>query len=196
MVWPNGRTEPLRSCGTERRLRSWWRHERMSVAALAEGTHHSFPMGWWSATHNAPRGPKTVHGRSRRHSSCSMRRTSTGGMRPQDLVEPQPLERGHRRTVEQNADFAPMVQILHVPVPPIVTSGVQDRILQCISTQVLVMDTELVIDVPMLSSQVPSLELAVLPAPQMAEQLMEVPSVCRRLASCLTVPAAVCRADR
>ena len=46
----------------ERRLRSWWRHERMEVAAaLAEATHHSFPKGGWSATHNAPWGPKTAN---------------------------------------------------------------------------------------------------------------------------------------
>ena len=45
----------------ERRLRSWWRHERMSVeAALAEATHHSFPNGGWSEAYKAPRGPKTV----------------------------------------------------------------------------------------------------------------------------------------
>ena len=45
----------------QRRLRSWWRHERMSVAAaLVEATHHSFPKGGWSEAYKAPRGPKTV----------------------------------------------------------------------------------------------------------------------------------------
>ena len=149
----------------------------LAVVGGSEDSAHGGDMSGCQQRTTPHRGLKTVHRRSRRHSTCSMRRTSTGGVRPRDLVEPQPLERGHRRTVEQNADFAPVVQILHVPVPPIVTGGVQDRILQCISTQVSVMDTEQVIDVPMLSSQVPSLERAVLPAPQMAEQLMEVPSV-------------------
>ena len=36
----------------ERRLRSWWRHERMSIAAaLVEATHHSAPRSEWPGTH-------------------------------------------------------------------------------------------------------------------------------------------------
>ena len=45
----------------ERRLRSWLRHERMTVAmALAEVTHHT-----------APRGQKTARARGRRETSCT-----------------------------------------------------------------------------------------------------------------------------
>ena len=42
-----------------------------------------------------------------------------GGLRPQALVEPEPLERVQRCTVEQFVDFAPTVQILDVPVPQV-----------------------------------------------------------------------------
>ena len=43
-----------------RRLRSWWRHERMSVAAvLAEALHHSAPKVG-AAPYNAPRSQKTA----------------------------------------------------------------------------------------------------------------------------------------
>ena len=46
----------------ERRLRSWLRHERMTVAMeLAAATHHSFPKGGWpDTTHDALRGQKTA----------------------------------------------------------------------------------------------------------------------------------------
>ena len=46
----------------ERRLRSWLRHERMTVAMeLAATTHHSSPKGGWpDTTHDAPRGQKTA----------------------------------------------------------------------------------------------------------------------------------------
>ena len=61
----------------ERRLRSWPRHERMTVAMeLAAATHHSSPKGWWPvATHNALRGQKSV---------------SSVGARPAALREPVP----------------------------------------------------------------------------------------------------------
>ena len=46
----------------ERRLRSWLRHERMTVAMeLAAATHHSSPKGGWpDTTHDALRGQKTA----------------------------------------------------------------------------------------------------------------------------------------
>ena len=43
-----------------------------------------------------------------------------GGWRPETLAEPRPQERANRHTVEQLADFAPVVQILDVPVPQMV----------------------------------------------------------------------------
>ena len=43
----------------QRRLRSWWRHERMSIAAvLATVSHHSYPKV--DTKNDAPRGQKTV----------------------------------------------------------------------------------------------------------------------------------------
>ena len=45
-----------------KRLRSWWRHERMSVAAaLAEAHHHSAPKVG-ADPYNAPRSQKTASG--------------------------------------------------------------------------------------------------------------------------------------
>ena len=59
----------------ERRLRSWWRHERMSIAAaLVEATHHSAPRSGWPGTHQALRGQTTTSA-----STCSTRKTSEVG---------------------------------------------------------------------------------------------------------------------
>ena len=45
----------------ERQLRSWWRQERMSIAAaLVEATHHSAPRSGWPGTHQALRGQTTT----------------------------------------------------------------------------------------------------------------------------------------
>ena len=55
-------TSSARRRRRERRLRSWLRHERMTVAMeLAAATHHSSPKGGWpDTTHDAPRGQKTA----------------------------------------------------------------------------------------------------------------------------------------
>ena len=60
----------------ERRLRSWLRHERMTVAMeLAAATHHSSPKGGWpDTTHDALRGQKTA---------------SSAGVHPGVLKEPE-----------------------------------------------------------------------------------------------------------
>ena len=63
-----------------------------------------------------------------------------------------PQERVQRRTVEQIVDFAPMVQILVVLVPLVVMDGVQDRILQQLTEQILTEHTEQEIEVPKISS--------------------------------------------
>ena len=39
----------------ERRLRSWWRLERVSIAPALVPTHHSAPRSGWPGTHEAPR---------------------------------------------------------------------------------------------------------------------------------------------
>ena len=64
----------------ERRLRSWLKHERMTVAMeLAAATHHSSPKGGWpDTTHDALRGQKTA---------------SSAGAHPGVLKEPEVLVR-------------------------------------------------------------------------------------------------------
>ena len=75
----------------ERRLRSWAKHERLSIAmALSTVTHHSFSVG---TAYDALRSQKPVN--------------SAGWMRPPPLVEGRPQERLQRRTVEQIADPVP-----------------------------------------------------------------------------------------
>ena len=65
----------------ERRLRSWWRHERMSVAAaLAEALHHSAPKVG-AETHDALRRLKTA----------------SAGARPGVLKDPAPQGGSHGR---------------------------------------------------------------------------------------------------
>ena len=84
----------------ERRLRSWWRHERMSIAAaLVEATHHSAPRGGWPGTHDAPRGQETTSVREDPE-LFTLFEEELGGCRPDRLAavsEPQgSLPRGAR----------------------------------------------------------------------------------------------------
>ena len=76
-----------------------------------------------------------------------------GGSRPPCLGEPPgPQDRVQRHTVEQLAEFAPVVQILDVPVPLVTLGEMQDRILQQLEEQTFVDNTEQVIAVPKISS--------------------------------------------
>ena len=102
------RAPPLVSSGgsavrrRERRLRSFWRHEQLSIKmALASASHHS-----WQSRASVGVGaevdvPVSVGVRS-------------------VLTDPRPQERIQRRTVEHLAVFAPPLQILDVPVPQMV----------------------------------------------------------------------------
>ena len=87
----------------ERRLRSFLRHERMTVRMeLAAALHHSRDGG--RETCYGLRAPKTA--------------SSEG--RPGVLKEPEPpnvVDRVQRHTVEQRIEHTPMVQILDAPVP-------------------------------------------------------------------------------
>ena len=47
----------------ERRLRSWWRHERMSIAAALVEATHSAPRSGWPGPYEAPRGQETSSAR-------------------------------------------------------------------------------------------------------------------------------------
>ena len=142
----------------ERRLRSWLRHERMTVAMeLAAATHHSSPKGGWpGVTHDALRGQTTA---------------SSGGRRPGVLKEPEPpnvVERVQRHILEQTVS-APGLQILDAPVPQTV-----DQLVTALS-HVDSFVPEQVIEVPKIS--LPSCPRTALREPQTAEQLVEVPTV-------------------
>ena len=93
-----------------------------------------------------------------------------GGLRPTGLVEPRgPKERIQRHTAEQLAEIAPMVQILNAPVPQTVDQLVE--VLRPLDTVV----PELVIEAPKITLHDAIPQRAVLPVPQMAEQLVDEP---------------------
>ena len=86
--------------------------------------------------HHTSRGQRTGRGGNETHHTAEIRETpsssltslstssctrkSPGGVRPEAFAEPRPQERVQRHTVEELADFAPMLQILDVPVPQMV----------------------------------------------------------------------------
>ena len=143
----------------ERLLRSFLRHERMTVRMeLAVALHHSRDGG--RESYYGLRAPKTA--------------SSEG--RPGVLKEPEPpnvVDRVQRHTVEQRIEHTPLVQILDAPVPQKVE-------------QLLEVLRRLDVEVPAQVSEVPKIsqdsirERLVdcdLRHPQMAEQLVEVPTV-------------------
>ena len=137
----------------ERRLRSWVKHERLSIAmTLATVTHHSFQVG---TAYDALRSHKPV--------------TSAGGLRPLPLVEGRPQERFQRHTVEQIADSVPVVPVLFMVEPQVVVQLVD--ILSPLDFRV----AEQVIEVPKIVCPRRAAR-TVLCAPQLAEQLVEVPA--------------------
>ena len=111
----------------QRRLRSWLRHERMTVAmAPAERTHHS------------SRGQKVartgVWGREMNYTATirdhpppqpelfSLYEEEPGGSRPDRLSEVTPQDRDLRRTGDQFVDAVPGLPALDVPVPQMVSA--------------------------------------------------------------------------
>ena len=167
----------------ERRLRSWLKHERMTVAmALAEASHHTAPRGQRTArVRGWVRGE--VHGHVPEAPTSSEPGTryfslddndsvpELGGSRPDRLVDVRPQERVPRRIVEQTVDTVPVVQLLHVPVPQMVDSVVE--VLKILDKSVP--DVEQVIEVPKILQHV-ALQRSSLQEPQLAEQLVEVPT--------------------
>ena len=172
----------------ERRLRSWLKHERQTVRmALAEALHHSSGTTpskrdtrvVEGAKYGALRGQKTVtragEGEVREeHQALRGQTRLPPGTRPALLVEVQPQGRVGRHFAEHMAELAPLVQILDAPVPQLGEQLVDIfNIFRLIDTQTPV---EQVIEVPEIS--LPSRCCrTVLSAPQMAEQLVEVPTV-------------------
>ena len=94
-----------------RRLRAALRHEQQSIAtALASALHHS-AVKTTRAQHNAPRGQKNASTEYYELSDEDV--VLARGSRPQCLGEPRgPQDQDQQHTVEQTADYAPVVQTL------------------------------------------------------------------------------------
>ena len=100
----------------ECRLRSWLRHERMTVRMeLAAALHHSSFRRAGPETYDAPRSQMTAN--SREDSVYfDLYDEDTEGAWPDRLVGVRPQERDQRHTVEQIVDTALIVPSLDVPV--------------------------------------------------------------------------------
>ena len=176
--------------GGERRLRSMLRHERMSVAmALAEKLHHSAQR---------PEMARAGEEESETKYTAKFRTTpppqpelfqlfeeEPGGLRPTGLVEPRgPQERIQRHTAEQMIEsFVPVPMLdLDAPVPQMVDQLVD--VLKLFDNSV----PEQVIDVPKISHAIP--QRTVLCEPQLAEQLVEVPTVSFFVEQTVDIPSA------
>ena len=199
----------------QRRLRQWLRHERLSVAlALAESTHHAAlrgqKTGWawvWvrgEAHGQVPEAPTPQEPGTRYFNLDDNDSVpELGGTRPDRLSAVSgPQERVPRRIVEQIVDSAPVLPLLHDPVPQTVDSVVEvlhfflqrwpvgaEQVWNCEARQV--------INVPKISPDQTLQRLEdSLRQPQTAEQLVEVPEFefvfVRRIEGALSI--AVCRA--
>ena len=133
----------------QRRLRSWWRHEQQTVAAvLAAFTHHSALRGPKKEVHCTAEVRKTPH----QPVLFKLFDEEPGGVPPEAFVEPRSQELVQRHVVEHITDLvrvAPMVQILDAPVPQTVEQ--QPDILRFLDT--LMPDPEQVIEVPKILSE-------------------------------------------
>ena len=155
-----------------RRLRAALRHEQQSIAmALASALHHSADKTT-RAQHNAPRGQKNAG--TECYELSDEDEVLARGSRPPHLGEPRgPQDPDHQRTVEQTADYAPMVQILDPPLAQMVDQLV-DVLKQFdfqVPEQVIEVDTIYPEDFQMRTFRSSLLE------PQLAEQLVEVPTI-------------------
>ena len=136
--------------------------------ALASALHHSADKTT-RAQHNAPRGQKNTG--TEYHELSDDDVVPARGSWPPCLGEPRgPQDKDQSRTVEQTADYAPVVQILGAPVPQMVDQ------LVAILSHVDSLVSEQVIAAPKISwpSRFPR---TVLREPQKAEQLVEVPTI-------------------
>ena len=167
----------------QRRLRSWWRHEQQTVAAvLATFQHHSAPWGPRTAR-TGRRARVEVHGRVPEDALSQaagavyfeMDTGEDDGSAPAaarlaPLLEVLPQERVQQRTAEQIVDPVPVVPLLHAFVPQMVEQLVD--ILAPLDFRV----AEQVIKVPKIVCP-PRAARTVLRAPQTADQLVEVPTI-------------------
>ena len=180
----------------ERRLRSWLRRERHSVAMALSELKHRSSRGqrkdragkeghrdkYEAARRQKPSGTTPPHGDSRARSGEDGRDVLLGrvpvappaqGSRPPCLGEPRgPQARVQKHTMEQLADVVPMVQILDFPVPQMLEQLVDVfRFFEPLCPV-----PEQVIEVPKFVCPLRAAR-TVLCAPQLAEQLVEVPTL-------------------
>ena len=196
----------------QRRLRLWWRHEQQSVAmALSAAAHHSYDKVAAGAKYDGLRAQTTDRAGEAACRAPRRQRTRAAGeavifelldedtarLRPGVLAEPRPQERVQRHTMEHIVDYvcsAPTVQILDALVPQTVEQ-LQD-VLQFFDRLSTV--PEPVIEVPkIINEDVPM--RAVLRATQLAEQLVEVPTIISFPMDCVVAcssGAADCGAER
>ena len=158
----------------QRRLRSWWRHEQQSIAAvLATVSHHSYSKV--DTANAALRGQKigtsTEVGPAEFFELFSDDGRPTGGERPAALLEPRP-----QGEVQRHAGIGyELAQNLDVPVLHMVEQ--LPDVLQFFATCLPVV-AEQVIDVPKISLDRTQQRLGdCLRQPQMADQLVEVPTI-------------------
>ena len=119
--------------------------------------------------HPPPRSPA----RSTLRSTTTIACRSSVGSRPDHLYEVRPQERVPRHILEQIVDSAPVLPLLHAPVPQTVDSV--GEVLKILDN--LVPDVEQVIDVPMIFAedfQIRTFRSSLL-EPQTAELLVELP---------------------
>ena len=166
----SGSARRRKECG----LRSFLRHERMTVRMeVAAAMHHSRDVG--PGKNDGLRAQKTVNSREDAVFFELFDEDTAG------LVEPPgPQERAPRHTVKQMADVAPMVLILDALVPQMEDQfadnlNLEDEMLDVarlmdrpISEQVIEVPKFIIEDIPTRTT---------VPEPQMAEQLVEVPTV-------------------
>ena len=155
----------------QRRLRSWWRHEQLSIAAvLATASHHSYPKV--DTANAAQRGQKigtsTGVGPAEHFELSSDDGRPTAGTRQASMLEHRP-----QRKMQRHSGIGyELVLALDALVLQMVDQFVD--VLQFFRTPGV---AEQVIEVPMiiLQDQIP--QRTVLCDPQLAEQLVEVPTV-------------------
>ena len=173
----------VRRARRQRRLRSWWRHEQQTVAAVLATFQH----------HSAPRGPRTartgggardeLHGHAPEDAPPQAAGAQHFAMdagedvgeapaagRPAPLLEVLPQERVQQRTAEQIVDPVPLVPLPHDVVPQMVEQLVD--FLSPLDFRV----PEQVIDVPKIVCP-PRAARTVLGVPQTVEQLVEAPTI-------------------
>ena len=170
----------------ERRLRSWWRHERMSIAAvLATVTHHSHSKV--GTANDAPRSQKKVTstevGPAEYYELSSDDGRPTGRERPEALSEPWP----QGKLLRHAGVGYEIVLSLDVPVPQM---GEQlPNIVQFFAAQLSVV-AEPVTEVPkILLDRTPQRLGDRLRQPQMVEQLVQCRLSCLMLRPSSLLPS-------